>query len=159
MVHSDLAKIEATPHHFNHCKGQSFYPCYHSERPAEPNKGKVLHVVTSFFLTYKTTVFYTCSTSKRVLSIQSIEVKTFFSVRRNETIYSQYHHGSIQVKAGTGKIRKHGYALDNGENEAEVVSLAAPARDCTGNVVAGISIAGPVYRMTKKGSPKDSFLP
>jgi IclR family KDG regulon transcriptional repressor len=41
-----------------------------------------------------------------------------------------------------------GYAIDNQEYEDEVRCVAAPVRDYTRRVVAGISIAGPVFRMS-----------
>ena len=40
-----------------------------------------------------------------------------------------------------------GYALDNQEYEDDVRCVAAPVRDYTGRVVAGISIPGPLFRM------------
>jgi len=45
------------------------------------------------------------------------------------------------------QIRAQGYAIDNSEFQAEVKSVAGPVMDESGSVVAGISIAGPVYRM------------
>lgn len=42
---------------------------------------------------------------------------------------------------------ERGYAIDNQEYEDEVKCVAAPVRDYTRRVVAGVSIAGPSYRM------------
>ena len=43
---------------------------------------------------------------------------------------------------------ERGYAIDNQEYEEEVKCVAAPVRDYTRRVVAGISISGPAFRMT-----------
>lgn len=46
------------------------------------------------------------------------------------------------------KIRAQGYALDDEECELGARCVAAPVRDYTGRIVAGISISGPISRMT-----------
>ncbi len=48
------------------------------------------------------------------------------------------------------QIRAQGYALDDEECELGARCVAAPVRDYTGKVVAGISISGPVSRLTKE---------
>jgi DNA-binding IclR family transcriptional regulator len=48
------------------------------------------------------------------------------------------------------KIREHGYAMDNGEHEAEVKCVAAPIWDRTAKVVAGISVSGPAFRINSE---------
>jgi IclR family KDG regulon transcriptional repressor len=48
------------------------------------------------------------------------------------------------------KVRELGYALDNEECELGVRCVAMAIRDGAGKVVAGISISGPVHRMTDK---------
>ena len=45
------------------------------------------------------------------------------------------------------EIRDRGYSVDDIEHEPELKSTAAPVRDHTGKVIAGISVAGPAYRM------------
>jgi DNA-binding IclR family transcriptional regulator len=47
-------------------------------------------------------------------------------------------------------VRARNYAVDDEESEVGLRSIAAPIRSHSGNVVAAISIAGPVHRMTKK---------
>ena len=47
-------------------------------------------------------------------------------------------------------IRSRGYALEDEERELGARCVAAPVRDYTGKVVAGISISGPVSRLTKE---------
>ena len=45
-------------------------------------------------------------------------------------------------------IRKVGYAIDNGEYDEGVRCVAVPIRDYTRQIVAGLSMSGPVFRMT-----------
>jgi DNA-binding IclR family transcriptional regulator len=47
-----------------------------------------------------------------------------------------------------GRIRDRGYALDLGEREPELVSIAAPVRDAAGQVVASCGVSGARQRMT-----------
>jgi DNA-binding IclR family transcriptional regulator len=47
-------------------------------------------------------------------------------------------------------VRARNYAVDDEESEVGLRSIAAPIRSHSGNVIAAISIAGPVHRMTKK---------
>ncbi|WP_251447926.1 IclR family transcriptional regulator [Vermiculatibacterium agrestimuris] len=45
------------------------------------------------------------------------------------------------------RIRKQGYAMDNEECELGARCVAAPIRDYTGRIVAGISVSGPLSRL------------
>jgi DNA-binding IclR family transcriptional regulator len=45
-------------------------------------------------------------------------------------------------------VRRQGYALDNEEYEPGARCVAAPIYDYAGRVIAGLSISGPVTRMT-----------
>ena len=47
-------------------------------------------------------------------------------------------------------MRERGYAVDDQEREKGVRCLAAPVRNHTGDVVAAISIAGPIDRMPQR---------
>ena len=49
-----------------------------------------------------------------------------------------------------GTIRSRGYALDDEEIEDGLRCVAAPIRDHSGQVIAAISVAAPVQRMSKK---------
>lgn len=45
------------------------------------------------------------------------------------------------------KVRRHGYAVDDGESMTRVRAVAAPIRDFRGRTVAAISVAGPDFRL------------
>ncbi len=45
-------------------------------------------------------------------------------------------------------IRKVGYAIDNGEFDEGVRCVGVPIRDYTRQIVAGLSMSGPIFRMT-----------
>lgn len=47
------------------------------------------------------------------------------------------------------KVRQQGYALDEGEVDSDLHCVAAPVRDATGRVVAGVSVAGPSNRVSE----------
>lgn len=49
-----------------------------------------------------------------------------------------------------GKIKKQGYSMDYAEFQEDIVGIAAPVWDRSGEVVAAISVAGPLFRMNKK---------
>jgi len=46
-------------------------------------------------------------------------------------------------------IRRSGYAIDDEEREEGLRCIGAPVRDSTGEVIAAVSIAGPVFRITR----------
>ena len=48
------------------------------------------------------------------------------------------------------RVRRRGYALDDEELEIGLRAVAAPIRNHRGDVVAAVSIAGPVQRVSKK---------
>jgi len=58
------------------------------------------------------------------------------------------------LRAHLMNIKEQGYAIDNAEFQEEVKGVACPLRDERGEVVASISIAGPIYRMNDKGTMK-----
>jgi IclR family transcriptional regulator, KDG regulon repressor len=47
------------------------------------------------------------------------------------------------------RVRRRGYAVDDEEVEEGLRCIGAPIRDYTGNVVAALSVAGPVFRIRK----------
>ncbi|MEO1439778.1 MAG: IclR family transcriptional regulator [Chloroflexota bacterium] len=52
------------------------------------------------------------------------------------------------LKADLETVRKHGYAIDDEENEPGVRCIAAPVYDAVGVTVAAIGISGPTVRVT-----------
>ncbi len=54
-----------------------------------------------------------------------------------------------QLMEHLAEVTRNGYATDNEELEMEVKCVAAPIRDYTGKVVAGICVSGPIQRMTQ----------
>jgi len=57
---------------------------------------------------------------------------------------------SVTLRKHLRKIREQGYAIDTGEHEADVKCIAAPVRGENGDVIAGISISGPVFRINQE---------
>jgi DNA-binding IclR family transcriptional regulator len=57
-------------------------------------------------------------------------------------------------------IRSRGYSLDKEECEIGAKCIAAPLRDYTGSIIAGVSITGPISRMTdeKISQTKDLII-
>lgn len=53
-----------------------------------------------------------------------------------------------ELKKAVDAVRRTGYSFDEGECEEGARCIAAPIRDYTGGIVAGISVSGPATRMT-----------
>ena len=54
------------------------------------------------------------------------------------------------LRAELARIRERGFAIDNGEMEANVRCVAAPIRNSSGRVFAAISVSGPDRRITEE---------
>lgn len=52
------------------------------------------------------------------------------------------------------RVRRLGYAVDNGEHEEGVRCVAAPVRSYTGTVIASLSVSGPAMRITPEAIPR-----
>ncbi len=59
-----------------------------------------------------------------------------------------------RLKAHLREIRKKGYAFSDQEVDRDVRAVAAPILNGMGKLIAGLSIAGPVYRINKKKAGK-----
>jgi IclR family KDG regulon transcriptional repressor len=55
-----------------------------------------------------------------------------------------------KLKAHLREIRRKGYAFSDQEADRDVRAVAAPVLNAVGGVVAGLSMAGPAYRISKK---------
>jgi IclR family KDG regulon transcriptional repressor len=55
-----------------------------------------------------------------------------------------------QLKAHLREIRKKGYAFSDQEVDRDARAVAAPVLNGSGELMAGLSVAGPVYRISKK---------
>lgn len=55
-----------------------------------------------------------------------------------------------QLKAHLRMIRKKGYAFSDQEVDRDVRAIAAPILNGMGELIAGLSVAGPVYRIKKR---------
>src|SRR6185312_4475944 len=56
---------------------------------------------------------------------------------------------SAEMVSELGRIQRLGYAVDNEEAELGARCVAAPVFDSSGLIVAGISVSGPVIRMSR----------
>jgi DNA-binding IclR family transcriptional regulator len=77
-------------------------------------------------------------------SLEPLLGRLDFAVHTRRTIAS-----SAALRIELARIRRRGYAVDNEEVEEGLRCIGAPVRDYTGEVVASISIAGPVFRVTR----------
>jgi DNA-binding IclR family transcriptional regulator len=94
---------------------------------------------------------YCTGTGKVFLAhLREEELKAFFRTVKMRRITPKTLTDREALKLELAKIRTQGYAVDWAENEAEVVAVAAPVRDQTGEVVAAVSVAGPVYRISRE---------
>lgn len=55
-----------------------------------------------------------------------------------------------QLKTHLREIRRKGYAFSDQEIDRDVRAIAAPILNATGQLVGGLSVAGPAYRITMK---------
>jgi IclR family transcriptional regulator, KDG regulon repressor len=91
------------------------------------------------------------SLGKAMLAFASQEHLDEFLHERKLESYTRNTITSIsRFKAELRAIRKRGYAIDNEEREQGLRCIGAPLRDSTGEVIAAISIAGPVFRIAEE---------
>jgi DNA-binding IclR family transcriptional regulator len=87
--------------------------------------------------------------------------KTLLAFQSDEELERIFAHGLPQSTPNTitdpkalrrelATVRARNYAVDDEESEIGLRAIAAPIRIDSGNVVAAISIAGPVHRMARK---------
>lgn len=61
---------------------------------------------------------------------------------------------SEELLADIAQVRKRGYALDNEELEIGLRCIAVPVRNNKGNIIAAISVAGPITRLHEQVIPE-----
>ncbi|MDL2264228.1 IclR family transcriptional regulator [Synergistaceae bacterium OttesenSCG-928-I11] len=76
------------------------------------------------------------------------ELDRLVAVKKLERLTENTFSDEVSLKEELERIRTCGYAFDNQECEVGVRCIAAPIRDYTGRIKAGISISGPAVRMT-----------
>lgn len=54
-----------------------------------------------------------------------------------------------QIRVALREVATHGYAITRAENHPEMGGIAAPVRDYTGSVIAGLGIGIPIFRMDR----------
>ncbi len=61
---------------------------------------------------------------------------------------------ATEIRAELEKIRTCGYALSNSEYSVDVLALAMPIFNSEEQVVASITVSGPIYRFTEQRVPE-----
>jgi IclR family KDG regulon transcriptional repressor len=73
------------------------------------------------------------------------------------THLDQFIHAAIRTRAAVlqllEKIRNDGFYLSVGESNPEVLTISAPVRDASGQVVAALSLIGRAGELGKKSTP------
>jgi DNA-binding IclR family transcriptional regulator len=64
---------------------------------------------------------------------------------KKQTPYTVSDHATLRQQLD--QVRRQGYAENVNESEIGLASIAAPIRDFRGNVVAALSVAGPIQRL------------
>jgi len=93
---------------------------------------------------------YCTSVGKALLAFQPIEVVQQVIEQGLKRFTPNTITDSDMLLSELASIRARGYAIDDEEIEVGLRCIAAPIRDHSGQVVAAISVAAPVQRMTKK---------
>ncbi|HEY4047875.1 MAG TPA: IclR family transcriptional regulator [Acidobacteriaceae bacterium] len=94
------------------------------------------------------------SLGKAMLAFASQEhLEEFLHERKLESYTRNTITSLSRFRAELRAIRKRGYAIDNEEREQGLRCIGAPLRDSTGEVIAAISIAGPVFRIGEERVP------
>lgn len=73
----------------------------------------------------------------QLIAVKGLQILTPNTINTHDELLSEI-----------SKIRRQGYALDNEECELGARCIAAGIKDYTGKIVAGISVSGPISRMT-----------
>jgi IclR family KDG regulon transcriptional repressor len=93
---------------------------------------------------------YCTSVGKALLAFQPLDVVHQVVEQGLRRLTPNTITDSDMLLAELSSIRTRGYSIDDEEIEIGLRCIAAPIRDHSGQVVAAISVAAPVQRMTKK---------
>ena len=90
------------------------------------------------------------SLGKAILAFSPAEAVESFLKGRNMESYTRNTITSAEdFRKEIEAIRRSGYAIDDEEREEGLRCIGAPVRDSSGEVIAAVSIAGPVFRITR----------
>lgn len=120
----------------------------------------LVYVQSSQTLTTPTTVgartpLHCSSIGKAILAFSAEpEVDTYLRGRTLKPYTKNTLASAKRFREDLELIRQRGYSLDNEEREMGLRCVGAPVWDGSGQVVAAISIAGPVFRITEERLPE-----
>ena len=98
-----------------------------------------------------TTPCHTTGVGKAMLAnLEPSRLEEFFRTVTLEKISPQTITDPDQLRVHLHQIKEQGFSLDDQEHEKDVRCVAAPIFNHRGQVVAALSVAGPVYRITSQ---------
>ena len=110
------------------------------------------HMINMFTQIGARVPYYCTGGGKVILAYRSKEEREAIA---NSTEYIRFTRHTIlnasDLLAELDKIREQGVGYDKGEREEDVMCIAAPIFNAGGNVIAAMSISGPLYRLEGKG--------
>jgi IclR family acetate operon transcriptional repressor len=77
------------------------------------------------------------------------ELERFLEGRTLEAFTPQTITSADVFREELSKVRSNGYSLDDEEREEGLRCIGAPVRSSSGEVIASVSISGPVFRLTR----------
>ncbi len=97
---------------------------------------------------------FTTATGKAILAFKSPEFIERYMDTADFISLTEMTLTKEMLEMELPSIRRAGYARDNQESEIGIICYAAPILNGSGEAIAGLSISGPVSRMTFKASEK-----
>lgn len=101
-----------------------------------------------------------CTAVGKVLlsGLSEEELSRFFKEKELEKHTDNTITDKEKLREHLGEIKRCGYAVDDRENFPDIRCVAAPIRNHEGKIIAGISLSGPISRMTMS-QIKQKFVP
>ncbi len=107
------------------------------------------HMVRMFTQIGTRAPLYCTGAGKVLLACQSATaIEAYLAREPLEPRTPHTHISRAALRVELARVRERGYALDEGELDAEVRCVAAPVFDHTGSAVAAVSVSGPASRFT-----------